>query len=65
MVQSKILDALISEYCDIACACNFELASSSQISADNSIKLFGVMGFSKGVQMHLTRWVNCRNECRR
>ena len=56
---------LISEHRDVICACNFELASSSEISANDFLKLSDVMAFSKGVQMHIARWVNCRNECRR
>ena len=58
----SLLDVLIFEHRDVARACNFELVSSSQMSADNFVKLCDVMGFSNGVQMHLARFVNCRNE---
>ena len=56
---------LISEHCDIICACNFGFKRSKQISADNFDKLSEVMGFSKGAVMHLTRWINFINQCRR
>ena len=65
MCNNMLMDALISEHRDVACSCNFELGSFSQTSADEFVKLSNVMGLSKGVQMHLARWVNCRNECRR
>ena len=56
---------LISEHRDVVCVCILELTSSSQISEDSFVKLSDVVGFSRGVQMHLVRWVNCGNECRR
>ena len=67
-IQSSLmllLVTLISEYHDVIYTCNFKLTSLSQISADDFVKLSDVMGFSKGVQMHLASLVNCRNECRR
>ena len=39
-----LLGALISGHRVVASACNFELASSSQISADDFVKLSDVMG---------------------
>ena len=56
---------LISAASGVLIACNYELASFSQISAYDFVKLSDVMGFSQDVQKHLARWINSTNECRR
>ena len=58
------LVALISRLRDVVCAGKLELVSTSQISADIFGKLSDVMESSKGVQRHLPRLLNSRNECR-
>ena len=64
MGQVFTLVTLISAMCDVIIACNYELARFSQISACDFVKLSDVMGFSKGVQKHLARWISITNECR-
>ena len=60
-----LMVTLISAACDVVSACNFELASFSQINACDFVTLSDLMGFSLGVQKHLTRWINSTNERRR
>ena len=66
--------ALISGHHDVASACNFELASSSQIISDSIVKWSDVMGSLETMQRERGRWINirvedtndsarCRNEC--
>ena len=50
-----LLGAPISGHRDVANACNFELASSSEISADDFVKLSDVMGPLEIVQREYAR----------
>ena len=61
----RVYWTLVSGHCDIASASFLQVIHILQLSADNFVKLYDVMGSSASVQNHLTNYLKVRNECGR